>query len=186
MDNWLQEQSGDGLGNKLHFFESGELPLRLLEDSFGRIGHPAWMADGRIIFAGTPRLPESSTNLFSGLPGISAGLAEPWSIYLTDLDSLLSGDVGEDQIILSDIQYIEAVKASPDGRFVSFLGTIEGNQGLWLYNLETKELARIWAGFGPYDWSPDGNEIIVLVRDPDAEFFRGQPARIRVPESLQD
>lgn len=186
MDNWLQEQSGDGLGNKLHFVESGESPIRLLEDSFGRVGHPAWMPDGQIIIAGTPRLPESWTDLFSGLPGISAGLAEPWSIYLTDLDSLLNGNVGEDQIILSDIQYIEAVKASPDGRFVSFLGTIEGNQGLWLYHLETKELVRIWAGFGPYDWSPDSESLVVLVRDANAEFFRGQPARIELPESLRE
>lgn len=184
MDNWLQEQSGDGLGNKLHFVDSGESPMQLLESSFARAGHPSWLLDGRIIFAGTPRLPESGTNLFSGLPGISAGLAEPWNIYLTDLDSLLRGDVGEDQIILPDIQYIEAVKASPNGLFVSFLGTIDGNKGLWVYRLATGELTRVWAGFGPYDWSPDSKELMVLIREPDAEVFRGQPGRIELPQSL--
>jgi hypothetical protein len=183
MDYWLQEQSGDGLSNKLHFVASGESPVQLLKGSFARAGHPSWLPDGRIIFAGTPQLPESGTNLFSGLPGISARLAEPWNIYLTNLDSLLSGDgdVGEDQLILSDIHYIEAVKASPDGQFVSFLGTIEGNEGLWIYRLATGELTRIWAGFGPYDWSPDSKELVVLVREPGAEIFRGQPAKLQLP-----
>lgn len=144
------------------------------------------MPDGRILFAGTPQLPESGTNLFSGLPGIMESLSEPWNIYLTDLQSLLDGTAGEDQIILSDIQYIEAVKVSPDGRIVSFLGTIDGNQGLWIYDLESGELARLWAEFGPYDWSPDGKAIMVLVPDPEAEVFRGHPARIELPESLPD
>lgn len=184
MGYWLQEQSGDGLFNKLHFIEPDKSPVRLLENSFARAGHPALLPDGRVVFAGTPQLPESGTNLFSGLPGISAGLAELWNIYLTDLDSLLSDNVGEDQIILSDIQYIEAVKASPDGQFVSFLGTIDGNEGLWIYRLATGELARVWAGFGPYDWSPDSKELMVLVREPQAEVFRGQPARIELPQSL--
>lgn len=182
MTYWLQEQSGDGLFNKLHFVMSGESPVQLLASSFARAGHPSWMPDGRIVFAGTPQLPESGTNLFSGLPGISAGLAEPWNIYLTDLDSLLSGDVGEEQLILSDIHYIEAVKASPDGQFVSFLGTIDGHEGLWIYRLATGELTRIWAGFGPYDWSPDSKALMVLVREPDAEFFRGLPARIELSQ----
>lgn len=184
MGHWLQEQSGDGLFNKLHFIEPDKSPVRLLENSFARAGHPALLPDGRVVFAGTPQLPERGTNLFSGLPGISAGLAELWNIYLTDLDSLLSDNVGEDQIILSDIQYIEAVKASPDGQFVSFLGTIDGNEGLWIYRLATGELARVWAGFGPYDWSPDSRELMVLVREPEAEVFRGQPAKIELPQSL--
>lgn len=186
MKQWLQEETGDGLFNKLHYVIPDTPPLRLLEESFARAGHPAWMPDGHIIFAGTPQLPESGTNLFSGLPGITAGLAEPWSLYLTDLDSLLNGTVGEEQSILSDIQYIEAVKTSPDGRFVSFLGTIDGNEGLWVYDLDSGELARLWAGFGPYDWSPDGKEIMVLVRDPEATVFRGHPARIELPESLTE
>ena len=84
------------------------------------------------------------------------GLSQPWSIYLTDLESLLSGDVGEENIVLSGIRYIEAVKVSPNGRDLAFLGTIDGNKGLWVYRLETGELARIWAGFGPYDWSSRG------------------------------
>jgi Tol biopolymer transport system component len=186
MNYWLQEQSGDGLFNKLHFVKSGNPPVRLLESSFARAGHPSWLADGRIIFAGTQQVQESETNLFSGLPGIMGGLREPWDIYLTDLQSLVNGDVGKAQIVMSGIQYIEAVKASPDGKDVAFLGTIDDNQGLWVYRLETGELARIWAGFGPYDWSPEGDELVVLVREPDAEFFRGQPALIKIPDTLSE
>lgn len=186
MSQWLQEETGDGLSNRLHYVVPNESPVRILEDGFARAGHPAWLRDGRIIFAGTPQLPESGTNLFSGLPGITADLAEPWNMYLTDLGSLLNGAVSEDQIILSDIQYIEAVKASPDGQFVSFLGTIDGNEGLWIYSLETGKLARFWAGFGPYDWSPDGKEIVMLVRDPEATVFRGQPERIVLPPYLTE
>lgn len=184
MDYWLQEQSGDGLFNKLHFVESEKAPVRLLESSFTRAGHPSWLPDGRIIFAGSQQARESDANLFSGLPGIVGGLREPWSIYLTDLSSLLRGDVGEDQIILSSIRYIEAVKVSPDGKDVAFLGTIDNNEGLWVYRLETGELARIWEGFGPYDWSPDSDELVVLVRESEAETFRGHPAHIKMPKLL--
>jgi hypothetical protein len=186
MSQWLQEKTGDGLFNELHYVVPNEPPVRLLEDSFARAGHPAWLPDGRIIFAGTPQLPESKTNVFSGLPGITAGLRQPWSIYLTDLESLLSGDVGEDDILLSGIRYIKAVKVSPNGRDLSFLGTVDQKVGLWIYRMDTGELARIWAGFGPYDWSPNGKEIIVLVREPDAETFRGRPALIELPHSLSN
>lgn len=186
MEQWLQEETGDGLFNKLHYVEPEMEPVRLLESSFARAGHPAWLPDGRIIFAGTPTLPESETNLFSGMPGIMGGLRQPWNIYLTDLESLLNGDVGENQIVLSGIQYIEAVKASPNGSDVAFLGTIDSNEGLWVYRLETGELTRIWEGFGPYDWSPEGDELIVLVRDPDADIFRGRPASIKLPDSLSN
>ncbi len=186
MDRWLQEQSGDSLSNKLHFVEPGAGPVRLLENSFARAGHPFWLADNSIIFAGTPQLPESDINLFSGLPGIGSILSEPWNIYLTDLDSLLDESVGEEQIILSGIQYIESVRVSPDRQFASFLGTIDNNQGLWIYRLESGELARLWAGFGPYDWSPDSSAIMLLVREPEQKLFRGRPARIELPASLRE
>lgn len=186
MERWLQEEAGDGLSNSLYLVQPDREPTRLLEASFARTGHPFWMPDGQIVFAGTPNLPESGFNLFSGLRAIRASLNEPWTIYMTDLESLLNDSVVEEQIILSDIQYIEAVKASSDGQYISFLGTIGDNQGLWIYQLESGQLARLWAGFGPYDWSPDSSAIVILVREPEQELFRGRPARIELPESLTE
>lgn len=186
MDRWLQEQNGDGLSNKLYYVEPGAEPVRLLEDSFDRAGWPSWLPNGQILFAGTPVLPESETNLFSGLPGIRNRLGEPWNIYLTDLESLSTDSVGEDEIILSDIQGIRGPVASPSGEMLAFLGTIDGNEGLWVYHLATEELVRVWAGFGPFAWSPDSREIIVLERDPAADSFHGQPARIELPASLTE
>lgn len=186
MERWLQEEAGDSLSNLLHLVQQDHELVQLLESSFARAGHPYWLSADRIVFAGTPNLPESNSNLFSGLPGIRVGLGEPWTIYLTDLESLLTDSIGEKQIVLTDIQYIEAVKASPDGRFISFLGTIDDNQGLWIYQLDSGELARLWAGFGPYDWSPDSSATMILVRDPELESFRGRPARIELPESLTE
>ena len=89
MRQWLQEETGDGLFNKLHFVEPGQAPVRLLANRFARAGWPSWLPDGRILFAGTPQLPENEANLFSGLPGIVGGLNQPWNIYLTNLESLL-------------------------------------------------------------------------------------------------
>ncbi len=184
MDRWLQEQAGDGLSNSLHYVEKGQEPVRLLEDSFARAGWPSWLPDGRIVFAGTPQLPESKPNLFSGAPGLMAQLNQPWNIYVTDLDSLLQGSVGEEQMVLQGIQGIRGPVASPDGNNLAFLGTYRGNEGLWIYRLNSSELVRVWDGFGPFDWSPDGKELIVLEREPDVKFFLGQPARIVLPDSL--
>jgi len=184
MERWLQEQSGDGLFNMLYLVEIGEDPVRVLENSFARVGEPWWMPDGRILFAGTPGIPQTSGNLFSGMPGITVGLREPWNIYLTSLSSLVDGTVEEEQIILSGVRYINEVKASPNGEVITFLGTVEGEEGLWALKVDNGELVRLWGGFGPYDWSPEGNELVVLVREPNAEFFYGKPARITLPDSL--
>lgn len=186
MDKWLQEQTGDGLFNKLHLVEPGQAPIRLLESSFARVGHPWWLPDGRILIAASSHISSAAPNLFSGLPAITSGLNEPWNIYLTDLDSLVNGSVEAEQIIVSGIQYIDKVKASPNGQAITFLGTVNGKEGLWLLQVDSGEMVRIWAGSGPYDWSPEGNELIVLVREPNAEFFYGKPARIVLPDFLLD
>lgn len=187
MERWLQEEAGDGLSNSLHLVRQDEEPVRLLEASFARAGHPFWLSDDQIVFAGTPNLPESGFNLFSGLPSIRASLNESWTIYLTNLESLLSDSVGEEQAVLSDIQYVAIVKTSPDGRYLSFLGTVDGNQGLWVYEFESGDLARLWVGDGPYDWSPEGDAIMVLVRQPEEPLlFYGRPARIELPASLTE
>lgn len=184
MDRWLQEQTGDGLFNKLHYVENGQEPVQLLERSFARAGWPSWLPDGRIVFAGTPQLPESKRNIFSGVPSLMAQLNQPWNIYVTDLESLLAGSVGEEQVVLRGIVGIRGPVASPDGSALAFLGTYQGHEGLWAYRLDTKKLARVWAGFGPFAWSPDGDELMVLVREPDVKFFLGKPARIKLPDLL--
>ena len=184
MDRWLQEQTGDGLFNKLYYVETGQVPVRLLETSFARAGWPTWLPDGRIVFAGTPQLPETKPNIFSGAPALMAQLNQPWNIYLTNLESLLHESVGEEQIVLSGIKGIRGPVASPDGRALAFLGTYRGHKGLWVYGMDTERLARVWAGFGPFAWSPDGRELMVLIREPNVEFFLGKPARIKLPDSI--
>lgn len=184
MERWLQEKAGDGLFNMLFLVERGKEPTRVLENSFARVGEQWWMPDGRILLAGTPHVPQTSGNLFSGMPAITVGLQEPWNIYLTNLSSLVDGTIEEEQIILSGVQYINGVKASPNGKVITFLGTVDGDKGLWALRVDDGELARVWNGFGPYDWSPDGNELIVLVRELNAEFFYGKPALITLPDFL--
>lgn len=180
MNTWLQEETGDGLFNKLYYVEMEGQPVQLLAHNFARVGMPSWLPDGRILFAGTPQMPEQRTNLFSGLPGIQAGLGQLWSIYLTDMEALRADTVGEEQVMVSEIKYMEALVGSPDGEAVAFLGTIDGHEGLWVYRMATGKLARVWAGFGPYAWSPDGDKIAVLVREPGADLFMGQPAIIEL------
>jgi Tol biopolymer transport system component len=113
-----------------------------------------------------------------------AQLNEPWSIYITDLETLRAGQVGEDQAVLQGVRGMRQLNVSPNGQALAFRGTYRGHSGLWIYNLNSRELVRVWPGFGPFDWSPDGKELIVLVREPDAELFRGKPARIELPASL--
>lgn len=180
MNTWLQEKSGDGLFNKLYYVEPEGRIIQLLADSFARAGMPSWLPDGRILFAGTPYMPKQETNLFSGLPGIQAGLGQPWNIYLTRLEALRGDALSEEQIIVSEIKYMEALAVAPDGEAFAFLGTIDGHQGLWVCSTVTGDLTRVWEGFGPFAWSPDGDKIAVLVREPTADIFLGQPAIINL------
>jgi hypothetical protein len=181
---WLQEGTGDGIFNNLHLFRLGEEPKQLLTDEFERVGHPVWLANDQIYFAGTPRLPENRTNIFSGLPGLRNQLMAPWHVYATTLSLLEKGKVSDVDIILKDIVNIKGLTATSDGTKIAFLGTYYGNVGLWLYDVSTQQMVRIWDEFGPFAWSPDGAKIIVLIREPGAEVFAGRPAVIELPAPL--
>ena len=81
---------------------------------------------------------------------------------------------------------IRGPRVSPVGNRIAFLGTYDGHNGLWVYDLDTKELARLWNGFGPFDWSPDGSKLVVLENDPASDSFDGHPGILEVPKVLHE
>lgn len=186
MTEWLQEQQGDGLNNKLYMVANGGELSRLFEGSLARAGWPTWRANGQILFAGTPQLPESGVNIFSGLPALTSQLNTAWTIYTADRNIMISGNITATQIILGDIVGLRGLRVSPVGNRVAFLGEYDGYNGLWIYDLDTKELARLWNGFGPFDWSPDGSKLVVLENDPASESFDGPLGILEVPKVLHE
>lgn len=188
MTRWFQEQAGDGLNNELYFVEPGQAPVQVLAEDFVRVGAPAWLPGDRLLLPATRRLPESKFNPFTGALSLGAQFYTPWEMYLTDVASVLKGEVGEEAMILRDLWFLSGFRASPDGSKVAFWARIGGwedeKRGLWVLRLSDRKLVRIVSYGSPYDWSPDGTELVILGPRTDSELHYSAPARFRLPAYL--
>jgi len=145
--------------NSLYYFNDHQNPQQLFPNFF-RAGSPAWSPNGnQIAFAGSEGIIEPRQNIFSGLPGFNDFLDHPWGLYITD------PKFSDTELLLSNIIVLRWVQWSPDSRFISFVGEYEGFDGLWLYDVESKIPYHIWDYDVGYNWSPSGDQIMVLGRD---------------------
>jgi WD40 repeat protein len=86
-----------------------------------------------------------------------AQLDAPWNLYLVG-----TGD-------RTAIQVLSGVQAgplawSPDGRWLSFVGTVAGRDpGAWLFDVANRQLRQVASGpFCGLVWSPDGSQMAAL------------------------
>ncbi|MCI0647579.1 MAG: hypothetical protein L0332_20665 [Chloroflexi bacterium] len=180
MSGFLQESTGDGIFNELYQVnEAGE--LNQLFPDYYRAGVPAWSPVGNTIaFAATKEGPEASTNLFSGAPGLQEAMYHPWDIYLMDTD----GD--NLRVLLPDVVGVHIIKWSPEGNRLAFWGTYNDDEGIWILNMATSKLARTWPEEILFDWSPDGQQLVLLAQEErDGETWR-YPIIIDVPAEMAD
>ena len=149
---------GAGLNDELYRFELGEEGGRQILSDFQRATAPSWSPDGEtIIFAGNKLTPYDSPKTNEEMTSL---LFYPWTIYQLDADGQ------EVQELLPGIGY-PLLKFSPDGNQLAFSATYKDKPGIWIMDLATNEVTRIWASNDIFDWSPDGKSMIVLARDDD-------------------
>lgn len=122
--------------------------------SNGRAMAPAWSPTGdTIAFFGSAHAPDID---------IWDVIDDPWNLYLMDADEL------HPRIALRDLYPDVGLQWSPDGRFLAFTATINGEQGLWVYSVEDGAVRGTLAeGIALAAWSPDGMHIASLM-------FRGE------------
>lgn len=157
MTQWIQEETGDGINNKLyHVNMKGE--LRKLVPDFYRAGSPSWAADGKTVaFAATKEAPGTGIDsIFSGLPDLAGAMYYPWDIYLTQLDE------NEPRVILADVLIVHMLKWSPEGDLLAFWGEYSGLRGIWILEMTEMRVYRLWPETTAFYWSPDGQRIMIF------------------------
>jgi Tol biopolymer transport system component len=175
MTKFLVEVKGDGINNELYYVAVNDQPEQLLPD-FNRVGVPDWSLDGQTIaFAASENGSESSTNLFSGGPGLQQAMDYPWNIYLMD------DNTGDSRILLENVQHVHIIKLSPQSDRLAFWGTVDEKEGIWILNLDTSELRLVWDEHTSFDWSLDGQQMILRAHEDRDGTTWGYPVIIDIP-----
>ncbi len=157
MSEIIQENAvGSGLNNELYRFQLGREGKQIFSH-FQRAAKPSWSSDGKsIIFAGTESTPYDSPTTSRDIENL---LFYPWTIYVMDADG---SQVRE---LLTGVSYPGTLSWSPDGRWIAFSATYVNKRGIWLFEVDTETVRLISERYGPFDWSPNSKQLIVLERE---------------------
>ena len=157
----LIQTDSEGSGMNDNLFRVTLNPEQQFEElfpTFQRKRNPAWSPDGKLIaFAGTETYPGAPSSDFTTFNQITGLLDYPWDIYLLDVTS------GQHQLLFSGTQNLRGLKWSPADNWLAFSGVIERKRGIWILDIKTRELIRVWHETdGYFDWSPDGSQMVVI------------------------
>jgi len=159
MSELVQEDGvGEMLNNELWRVRADGSMVELVPH-FERARAPAWSPDGKLIaFAGTERYEREQSGEYLKWSEITSRVLFPWDLYLMDAIT------EETQILLTQIGSFGGLKWSPvDNSLLAFSGTLNDVPGVWIVNVETGQLTRVWTTRTAYDWSPDGSRIVLIV-----------------------
>lgn len=174
MSEYLQVGE-NGLSQELYRVKLGqEIEVVRIFPEFKRVNEPMWSSDGKTIaFIGNETVDESST--WQSL------LLLPWDLYLMDADG------SNVQLLFSQIGNPYNMRWSPDGQWLFFSGSrrLAGAEGgIWMLNVETLGIYRIWPENAFFDLSLDGEKIVIMVIErEDNEIERIYPVIHHLPES---
>lgn len=149
------DSSGGILGELVWIDSDGKAQHLMTEYMRARDGRYA--PDGqRMALVASASVPDSDTGMFGERRALQAKLSHPWTLYLADRkgDNL--------HVLLSNIRFSFYLKWSPDGHYLAFSGVISGQSGIWIVDVSTGALYRVWERRTPFDWSPDGSQMVVI------------------------
>lgn len=143
----------NGLSQELYRVTLGQpTSVERIFSNFERVREPAWSPDGEMIaFVGNERIDQSE--------GWQDLVLLPWDLYLMDEDG------GNVRVLFPQIGNPYNMRWSPDGEWLFFSGSrrpVGADGGIWMLNVETLEIYRIWRENEFFDLSPDGKKIVII------------------------
>jgi len=172
----LENPVGSGYHNQLYRFDRNKQMTRLLAD-YERVSDPSWSPDGRMIaFLGTESYTPKTLIGFLDWNLLRDRFFYPWDLYLM-------GANGKNvRIILAGIEGESKIGGWLSiGRLLSFTGKYKKTDGIWMLNIETHQLTRVWASAADYHWSPDGTQMVVIQRVKEGDIERTYPVIVDLP-----
>lgn len=172
----IQEKAnGDGLNNEL-FRVDADGDMEQLFPEFKRVAAPSWSPDGKsVTFIATERDPHESDGLKTW-GQIESLLYHPWDLYLMDANG------GNVRVLVPGIGAPYQLRWSPDGQRLYFAGRRPGVEGgIWMLDIDTLEIVRIWPYNTYFNLSPDGQEMVIIVRDEETDGRETYPVLFALP-----
>jgi hypothetical protein len=156
-----EDMTGRFLSNKLFYLKNDEV-FQILPD-FTRAMYPDWSPLGRqIAFWGTENYSGGDPEEFTTLSEILGLSSYSWDLFISTPEGM---DVVK---VFSDVDDVLLLAWSPNAEKIAFSGTIDGNSGVFVLDLNTSNVTRIWSKLGDFDWSPDGAKILILDTEKDS------------------
>jgi len=94
----------------------------------------------------------------TGVTGVGARLATPWSIFV------VRGLIGTAVEIVPDVTFLGDVVWSPDGSDIAFTGVVSGVRGVWLVRADGTQLRFVSdESVQDVSWSPDGRSLAAVM-----------------------
>lgn len=158
MKKLVQDEFHGGKTDKVFMVMQDGQMNQILPD-YARARSPSWSSDGRIVLGANKSIPDSRSNPLTALVGIGDIVFYPWDLYLLDANN------SNPKVILSNIVGLDFIKWSSDSKCLAFWGNYKGQDGIWLFNPADARTIQLWPRYAAYDWSPDGQSVIILDRE---------------------
>ena len=174
MSQLIQENArGPGLNNELYRVGQDGKLIQLFPN-YQRVAEPSWSPNGQVMaFIGTEVYPKQTSDPKTWEQTEDL-LLYPWDLFLMDLDG---NDI---RVLLPEVGRLYQLKWSPDGSFLAFARDPEHAEGIWILDIDTLELVRVWPENTFYDWSPDGTQMAIIAQDQEGDVTKTYPVIIDV------
>lgn len=170
------QATGASTEDKLYrISQNGDMIQTLLD--FQRANRPSWSSDSKTVaFMGTKTYPGGDPDEYPTYEEFRKLLLHPWDIYLMDASG------SNVRLILSGIEEPGDIQWVPgNDRLLSFRGDYQDTPGIWVLDIETRQVTRIWSYRSGYSWSPDGKRMVVFELKEENGVEHRYPVIIDVP-----